>query len=163
MSVAIYPGSFDPVTFGHLAIIRRAARLFDHVRVLVAHNPDKRGLFTPAERVALLTAVTAEYPQVTVDLTDGYVVDYARQIGAQCLVRGLRGPDDAQAETHLASLNRSLAPELETLLLPAESDLVTVSSSDLKARAQRGEPLATLCPEPVARELRARFGEEACS
>jgi len=161
MSVAIYPGSFDPVTFGHLAIIRRAARLFDHVRVLVAHNPEKCGLFSPQERVELLSAVTADYPQVTIDVTDGYVVDYARQIGAQCLIRGLRGADDARAETHLAALNRNLAPELETLLLPAESDLVAVSSSDLKARAQRGEALTALCPEPVARELRVRFGKDA--
>lgn len=161
MSVAIYPGSFDPVTFGHLAIIRRAARLFDHVRVLVAHNPDKTGLFSLEERVAMLSAVTAEFPQVTVDHTDGYVVDYARQIGAQCLVRGIRGGEDAQAETHLADLNRNLAPEVETLLLPAEADLMTVSSSDLKARAQRGEALVTLCPEPVARALRGRYGKDA--
>jgi pantetheine-phosphate adenylyltransferase len=160
MSVAIYAGSFDPVTFGHLSIIRRAARLFDHVRVLVAHNPDKTGLFSPAERVALLAAVTDGFPQVSVDVTDGYVVEYARQIGAQCLVRGIRGGDDAEAETHLAALNRTLAPELETLLLPAESGLVEVSSSTLKARARLGESLLGLCPEPVARQLRARFHTE---
>jgi pantetheine-phosphate adenylyltransferase len=160
MSVAIYAGSFDPVTFGHLSIIRRAARLFDHVRVVVAHNPNKTGLFSSAERAALLTAVTHGFPQVSVDVTDGYVVEYARQIGAQCLVRGIRGVDDAEAETQLAALNRTLAPELETLLLPAESGLVDVSSSTLKARAQRGESLLGLCPEPVARQLRARFQTE---
>lgn len=159
MIVAVYPGSFDPITAGHLAIIRRAARLFDHVRVLVAVNPDKRGLFDLDERLALVRAVIAPFPQVSVDRTEGYVVEYARAIGATCLIRGVRGAEDADAETRLARLNEALAPELPTLLIPAEAAWVGVSSSDLKARARAGESLDAICPPIVAARLRARFGD----
>ncbi len=161
MTIAIYAGSFDPITAGHLAIIRRAARLFDHLRVLVAVNPDKRGLFTLAERLELVRAAIGPLPHVSVDATEGYVVEYARAIGAACLVRGVRGAEDADAETRLARLNEALAPELPTLLLPAESSWVGVSSSDLKARAQAGESLDGLCPPAVAAHLRARFAPRA--
>lgn len=161
MNIAIYAGSFDPITEGHLAIIRRAARLFDHLRVLIAVNPDKRGLFTLDERLDLVRAAIAPFPHVSVDATGGYVVEYARRIGAACLVRGVRGAEDADAETRLARLNEALAPELPTLLLPAESSWVAVSSSDLKARARAGESLDGLCPPGVADRLRDRFGASA--
>ena len=159
MNIAIYAGSFDPITAGHLGIIRRAARLFDHLRVLVAVNPDKAGLFDLDERLALVRAVIAPFPHVSADATEGYVVEYARSIGAACLVRGVRGADDADAETRLARLNEALAPELPTLLLPAESARVGISSSDLKARARAGESLDGWCPPPVAARLRARLAE----
>ncbi len=161
MNIAIYAGSFDPITTGHLGIIRRAARLFDHLRVLVAVNPHKAGLFDLDERLALVRAVIAPFPQVSADATEGYVVEYARSIGAACLVRGVRGAEDADAETRLARLNEALAPELPTLLIPAESAWVGVSSSDLKARARAGDSLDGLCPPAVAARLRARLAERA--
>lgn len=157
MSIAIYAGSFDPITRGHLSVLRHAARLFAHVRVLVAVNPQKGGLFEPEERVALIREVTAAMPNVTVDRTDGLVVEYARETSATFLVRGIRGASDAGFETDLAQANRQLAPEISTVLLPAEQSLARVSSSDLKDRAARGEPLEPFCPPIVAARLRERL------
>ena len=157
MAIAIYAGSFDPVTSGHLSVLRQAARLFGHVRVLVANNPDKTGLFTPDERVELLREVVQAMPNVSVDSTTSYVVHYARDIAATFLVRGIRGASDAQFETSLAQTNRSLAPEITTILLPAEADLAQVSSSQLKARARDGEDLSPWCPPAVARRIHAKL------
>jgi pantetheine-phosphate adenylyltransferase len=161
MSIAVYAGSFDPITAGHLSIVRQAARLFSHVRVLVAVNPKKQGLFTSEERQALIEQVLAHMPNVTVGATEGYVVHYARDIAATFLVRGIRGASDAGFETDLAHQNRELAPEITTILLPAEAELAQVSSSGLKERARRGEPLEPFCPAAVAEALRARLAVQS--
>ncbi len=157
MAIAVYAGSFDPMTSGHLSVLRQAARLFGHVRLLVAHNPDKRGLFGPEERVEMLHEVTHHMPNVSVDCTTGYVVHYAREIAATFLVRGIRGASDAEFETALAQTNRGLAPEITTILLPAEAEVERVSSSGLKARARKGEDVSPWCPAPVARRLLAKL------
>ncbi|WP_434388763.1 pantetheine-phosphate adenylyltransferase [Melittangium boletus] len=154
MTIAVYAGSFDPVTAGHLSILRQAARLFGHVVVVVAHNPDKRTLLTAPERVELLREVVAHHPNVTVASTDGLIVEYARRIGASVLLRGVRGATDAQFETTLAQANRALAPELSTLFLPAESHLAEVSSSRLKEKLARGEDVSDVCPPAVVARLR---------
>lgn len=161
MSIAIYAGSFDPITLGHLSVLRQAARLFAHLRVLVAHNPAKDYLFDVDARVALVRQLVAAMPNVTVDATEGLVVDYARDIAASFLVRGVRGASDAQFETELAQANRALAPGLTTILLPADAELAEVSSSALKRRARRGESLAAYCPPPVAAALHARLNGAA--
>jgi pantetheine-phosphate adenylyltransferase len=160
MSIAIYAGSFDPITAGHLSVIRQAARLFSHVRVLVAVNPAKQGLFSPPERVELIAALVARMPHVSVDATDRLVVEYAREVGASYLVRGVRGASDAGFETELAQANRTLAPELATVLLPAEPRLSSLSSSALKQRVLAGEDVSADCPPEVARRLRLRLVEE---
>lgn len=168
MNIAVYAGSFDPVTSGHLSVIHSAARLFPHVRVLVAVNPKKQTLLTAEERVSLLRELVCRYPNVTVDFTDGYVALYARSIGASVLVRGVRGATDAQFETELAHHNRAIAPEVATVFVPAEAELSDVSSTALKERIQRGDDVSNFCPEPVARLLRSRLaaaadrGESAC-
>ncbi|HEY0096779.1 MAG TPA: pantetheine-phosphate adenylyltransferase, partial [Archangium sp.] len=118
---------------------------------------DKRTLLTVAERVELLREVVALHPNVTVASTEGLIVDYARAIGASVLLRGVRGATDAQFETSLAQANRALAPELATLLLPAESHLAEVSSSRLKEKLARGEDVSDFCPPAVAAKLKQRL------
>lgn len=157
MSIAVYAGSFDPVTAGHLSVIRQAARLFGHVVALVAVNPHKRPLLSLPERVELLREVVAHHPNVSVASTEGLVVDFARSIGASVLLRGVRGATDAQAETELAQANRTLAPDLSTLLLPAEPHLAEISSSLLKQKLQQGEDVSAYCPTAVADRLRQRL------
>ncbi|MBN1203675.1 MAG: pantetheine-phosphate adenylyltransferase [Myxococcaceae bacterium] len=159
MSIAVYAGSFDPVTAGHLSVIRQAARLFGHVVVVVAVNPNKRTLLSLADRQELLREAVALHPNVSVGSTEGLVVDYARAIGASVLLRGVRGATDAQFETELAQTNRALAPDLSTLFLPAEAHLAEVSSSALKERLARGEDISAFCPAAVADKLRQRLLE----
>lgn len=160
MSIAVYAGSFDPVTAGHLSIVLQAVRLFTHLVVLVANNPNKRTLFTVDEREKMLRNAVRLHPNVTVSSTDGFVVEYARKIGATFLVRGIRSATDAVFETSLAQQNRELAPEIATILLPAVATLSEVSSSQLKDLVRRGESTDSFCPPEVAAALRQRIAEE---
>ncbi len=139
MSIAVYAGTFDPVTLGHLSVIRKAAGIFSHVRVLVAVNQNKSPLFSGDERVNLVRKLVEKMPQVSVDYTSGYVVEYARELGARFLVRGIRNATDAEFEVQLAYENHKLAPEIETVMLPADPKLSLVSSSDLKRRLLANE------------------------
>jgi pantetheine-phosphate adenylyltransferase len=157
--IAVYAGSFDPVTAGHLAVIRRAARLFSHLRVVVADNPQKRYWFSQEERAAMVREATAHMPNVSVAEERGLVVEHARAIGAAVLVRGVRGASDAAHETGLSWLNERLAPDVATVLLPCPPELAELSSSSLKERALGGEPLGDLCSPAVAERLRVRAGE----
>jgi len=157
MTIALYPGTFDPITSGHLSVVKEAVRLFAHVRVLIAVHPTKEPLFSLEERISLAREAVGPMPTVSVDGTDGMVVDYARAIGATVLVRGLRGAADAAYETRMAQTNRELAGEVLTVMLPAEPALSMVSSSELKRRAAAGEPIDEFCPPVVARRLVARL------
>ena len=159
MTIAVYPGTFDPITSGHLSVIREGVRLFAHVRVLVAVHPTKEPLFSLEERIALAREAVGPMPTVSVDGTDGMVVDYARAIGATALVRGLRGAADAAYETRMAQTNRELAAEILTVMLPAEPSLSMVSSSELKRRALAGEPIDAFCPGVVEARLRERLSQ----
>jgi pantetheine-phosphate adenylyltransferase len=154
----VYAGTFDPITCGHLSVVERGLRLFDQVIVVVAHNPLKTPLFSPDERVEMIREATARWPEVECTSTAGYVVELARARGARHLLRGVRGSTDVDAEIALASLNHGLAPEIETVFVPARPDLAEVSSSRLKEMALRGEDLARFCPAAVARRLRERLG-----
>jgi pantetheine-phosphate adenylyltransferase len=159
MTIAVYPGTFDPITTGHVSVVREAVRLFAHVRVLIAVHPTKEPLFTLEERIELAREVLGVMPTVSVGGTRGLVVEYARSIGASVLLRGLRGAADAAYETELAQQNREIAPEIATVMLPAEPRLSLVSSSELKARAKRGEPIDEYCPREIVERVRARFVE----
>src|SRR5262245_32400327 len=119
MRCAVYAGTFDPITWGHLSVIERGARLFDRLVVLVAVNPAKEPLFNVDERLALIRRVTGPWRNVSCCSTDGYVVELARTVGARYLVRGVRGCTDVEGEIALANLNHDLAPELETVFVPA--------------------------------------------
>jgi pantetheine-phosphate adenylyltransferase len=147
--IAVYAGSFDPFHDGHLSVVRRAARLFAHVRVLVAVHPTKAPLFDLEARTGLIRDRVRAFANVSVDSTEGFVAEYARGIGGTVLVRGVRGAEDAVSEVELSWQNRALAPELLTVWLPAEPGLESMSSTSAKAAARSGEALGI--PEDLAR------------
>jgi pantetheine-phosphate adenylyltransferase len=157
MPAAVYAGSFDPITNGHLSILDEATRLFERVFVLVAVNPAKAALFTEAERVALARGATARYPNIECASTHGLVVEFARERGATYLVRGIRGSIDSEYEMALAQVNRELAPDVATLFLLARPDVAVVSSSLLKELVRCGADTRRYCPEAVDRALRTRL------
>ena len=157
MRLAIYAGTFDPITLGHLSVIERGAGLFDGLVVVVAVNPLKTPWFSAEERVALIEATVRGWPNVSAAFTSGYVVDFARRSGARYLVRGVRSATDAEAEIALARLNRELAPEIETVFVPAHPELSEVSSSKLKELAGNGDDLTRYCAPEVAELLRRRL------
>ena len=155
---ALYPGSFDPFTNGHLDVVRRAAALFDEVVVAVAANPEKRTpLFAPEERVAMIREVLADLPAVEVAVYRGLTVDYARSRGMAALVKGLRLPGDFEAELQQALMNRELAPEIETVFLMSGFAQIYVSSSILKDVASHGRDVSQFVPPVVAKRLEEKF------
>jgi pantetheine-phosphate adenylyltransferase len=158
MRVAVYAGTFDPITAGHVSVIERAARMFDGVVVVVAINPAKQCLFTIEERLEMIRGATSSMANVECTSTDGLVVHVARDRGAAFLVRGVRGATDADYELALAYANRELAPEITTVFLPADPALSEVSSSRLKELARTGQELARFCLPEVERRLRQKFG-----
>lgn len=157
MRVAIYAGTFDPITNGHLSVLRRVAGLFDQLIVLVAVNPDKTPVFSEAERVELIGDAVAGMDHVSVDSTKQWVAVYAQAVGAGWLIRGVRDTTDMSSEHELASLNQQVAPEVTTLFVPAESELSGVSSSKLKQLAAAGQPIEPYCTHRVAGALRRRL------
>ncbi|KRO04931.1 phosphopantetheine adenylyltransferase [Levilactobacillus paucivorans] len=157
MTTAVFPGSFDPLTNGHLDLITRASKIFDHVIVAVGQNTAKRGVFTPAERVAFITTSTQDLDNVSVQIESGLTVDFLRGNHATVLIRGLRNSTDFEFEQGIAGMNRSLAPEIETVFLNADPQYQFVSSSLLKEVAQFGGDLSALVPPAVAQGLRDRL------
>ena len=155
MRSAIYAGTFDPPTYGHLSVASRALKLFDRLWIVVAKNPDKQPLFSDDERVALWRELAADWPTVAALQTSGYVVALAQQLGAQYLVRGVRGATDIEAEIALSRLNHQLAPEIETVFVPAHASLSEVSSSRLKQLAFEGADIGRYCPPAVEARLLA--------
>lgn len=156
MRTAVVPGSFDPVTLGHLDVIARAARLFDRLHVLVTHNPAKQARFTADERVALIRESLAEAGVEGVEVaawSEGLLVDYCRRVGADVLVKGLRSATDAAYETPMALVNRDLAG-VETLFLVAQPATSHVSSSLVRQVAALGGDVTPYVPAPVARAMR---------
>ena len=154
MKIALYAGSFDPVTRGHLSVIQRASELFDRLEVVIAENPTKQALFGLEQRLAFLRDAVHVFSNVSVSYTSGYVVELARQRGAGFLVRGVRGATDADYEAELAALNRRLAPSIQTVFLPAEPELSQLSSSALKALAAEGHDVSAWATPLVASALR---------
>lgn len=159
MRLGIYAGTFDPITRGHLSVIERAARLFDTLLVVVAVNPEKRPLFSAEERVSMIREVVAAWRNVECTSTAGYVVELAAARGARHLVRGVRSCTDVEGEIALANMNRALAPEIETVFIPAHPELSEVSSSRLKELVREGEDISRFCPAEVAARLSQRLAE----
>lgn len=156
MTTVVCPGSFDPVTLGHLDIIRRAADLFDDVIVCVVANPNKQGTFTIDERKALIDEVCADFPGVRVDSFYGLLVDYCREQGATAVIKGLRDSTDYDYELPMAHMNRSIA-EVDTVFLPTRSDLSFVSSSLCREVTRLGGDVSHLLPDVVATALKERL------
>jgi len=155
--LAIYPGSFDPVTNGHVNLIRRAVSIFDQLVVAVAINSKKAGCFSMEERIELLKAVTSDIPGVRVELFQGLLVDYAAQIGANVVVRGLRAMSDFEFEFQMAHMNRKLAPGVETVFLVTGADEFYISSSVVREVASFGGDVTGLVPDIVKERLRTKF------
>ncbi|MEB3222875.1 MAG: pantetheine-phosphate adenylyltransferase [Candidatus Sericytochromatia bacterium] len=153
MARAIYPGSFDPITNGHLDILERGSHVFDEVVVAVLVNTSKRGLFSHEERVAMIREVTAHLPNVTVDAFSGLTAEYARQRGAQVLIRGLRAVSDFDSELRLALTNKKLNPGLETVFLMTSAENLFLSSSTIKELVALGGSPQGMVPDQVVGPL----------
>jgi pantetheine-phosphate adenylyltransferase len=164
MKTAIYPGTFDPITYGHLDIARRAAQIFDRVIIVVAENMNKRPVFGAAQRVALIEAAVRDLPgHIEVQTFSGLTVDYARKVEAQFMVRGLRAVTDFEWELQLALINEKLAPDIETVCLMTAQAYLFLSASVVRDVAQHGrfEQLAELVPPHVAAALIEVYGRAA--
>jgi pantetheine-phosphate adenylyltransferase len=158
--VAIYPGSFDPITNGHWDIMRRALGLFDHVVVALAVNVHKRPLFPLATRIRMIREVVGKNPRVEVDSFRGLLVDYARSRGARFLIRGLRAVADFEYEFQFAHMNRQLAPDIETIFLPTNEENFYVSSSLVREVGMMGGDISRLVPRAVLQTLKKKFNKK---
>ncbi len=157
---AIYPGSFDPITNGHLDVLSRAARLFDEVIMAVAINQSKQVLFSVEERVDLLKISCQHLPNVRVASFNGLLVDFARQSEAKAVIRGLRAVSDFEFEFQMALMNRSLEPELEALFLMPSEEYSYISSRMVKEVARLGGEVSRFVPKCVEAALKARFAAQ---
>jgi pantetheine-phosphate adenylyltransferase len=154
---AVYPGTFDPITNGHLDIIARGGRLFDRIIVTILRNADKEPLLPLGERLEIVRAVVGDFPNVTVESFDGLLVDYARARGAQVIVRGLRALSDFEYEFQMALMNRRLEAGVETVFMMPSEAYSYVSSRLVKEVARLGGDITGLVPPEVVRRLNARY------
>ena len=157
MKIAIYPGSFDPVTSGHLNIIQRAAKIFDKLIVCVMVNAGKKPMFTQEERVELIRRVTGDLPNVEVDCSAELLAEYAKRKGSCVIVKGLRAGSDFENEFQMALINHKINPELDTMFLTAESEFMYLSSSTVKELGSYGVDLSDFLPEPIIPDFQERI------
>ena len=157
MKKAVCPGSFDPITNGHVDIIKRAAELFDEVTVLVVTNPDKKCVFSPEERCELLEQALADIPGVKVDAFSGLLADYVKQNGICAIVKGIRSSSDFEYEFQMALANRSLAPNAETVFITADPQNMYVSSSLIRQIATFGGDVSDFVPKNIVEEIEKRL------
>jgi pantetheine-phosphate adenylyltransferase len=155
---AIYPGSFDPITNGHLDLIQRGLKIFDEIIVAIAVNPVKQPLFTIEERVDLIREVLKDQPRVRIDHFTGLLVDFVRRQNTNVILRGLRAVSDFDYEFQLALMNRRLAPEIETIFLMTSLKWVFLSSTILKEAVSLGGVVEDIVPPVVFQRLRDKFG-----
>ena len=160
MRTAIYPGSFDPVTMGHLDIIRRAAVMFDRLIVAVMHNQNKQPMFSVEERMDLLRRTTDGLPNVEITSFGGLLADYAKQQGACAVVKGLRAVSDFEYEFQMALANRKLNPELDTVFLMTSAEYMYLSSSVVKDIAVHGGSVAGFVPDGIMQDIVRRTRKE---
>lgn len=157
MAKAVCPGSFDPVTIGHLDIIRRAAAMFEEVIVLVLTNAAKKHSFTVEERMDLIKRSTTDIPNIRIDTYDGLLVDYARIEGAQVIVRGLRAISDFEYEFQMSLTNKKLNPEVETVFLTTNAENLYLSSSIVKQIASLGGDISGFVHKDIAEDIKMRL------
>jgi len=159
--IAIYPGSFDPVTNGHIDIAERGLKLFDKVIVAILHNPGKQALFTVEERMELLSLSLKDYPNIEIDTFDGLLVDYAARRNANAILRGMRAVSDFEYEFQLALMNRRLNRDIQTVFLMTGLRWIFTSSSIIKEAARFGGNINGMVPPEVNRRLKKKFGFSA--
>lgn len=157
MVKAVFPGSFDPPTFGHLNVIERTISIFDEIDVVVAVNPEKNYLFTAEERVEMLTELTKKYKNVKIHTWNSLIVDYAEKSGASVLLRGIRNATDFAYEFDLSLINHSLNSKIDTIFVPTEQKYVTIKSSSIKDLAKFGGDISQMVPELVAERMKSKF------
>ncbi len=153
MKRAIYPGSFDPMTYGHLDMILRSAKMVDELNVAVLRNNAKNPLFSTDERVSMIKDMTSHLPNVKVSSFDGLLVDYAKEIGATIVVRGLRAVTDFDYELQIAQTNRIVNPDIDTVFLTTSLEYAYLSSTIVKEVASYGGDISKFVPEPIQREV----------
>lgn len=157
--IGMYAGSFDPVTKGHLNIIKRALGIFDEMIVAVMYNPEKQGTFSFEKRVEMLEKVCRGMERVRIVSSDGLTAALAREMGVSALVRGVRNARDLETENEMAHINRMLAPGLDTVYFPAEADTSSISSSYVRQLASFGADIAPFVPAEVLDDIRSKFSE----
>lgn len=156
--IAVYPGTFDPVTNGHLDLVQRSLTIFDEVIVAVAANPKKAPLFSLAERIDMFKEVTAKYKNVVIEGFDGLLVDYVRKKAAVGIVRGLRAVSDFEYELQMALMNRRLDSSIETVYLMPSEEYSFITSTIVKEAASYGGDVSTLVPNVVVEKLKKKYG-----
>ena len=159
MIKAVFPGSFDPPTNGHLDIIQRASKLFDDVDVLISVNPNKNYMFTEQERLEMLQELLKNYKNVQIHVWEGLIVNYAKETGAKVLIRGIRSSNDFSYEFELAHMNQNLNPQIETMFLPSKEKWGVVKSSSIKELALFGGDISRMVPPLVEAELKKKLGK----
>ncbi len=155
--ICVYAGSFDPVTAGHLDIIRRGAAIFPKLVVAILRNPSKKGTFSMEERLSMLERSCADIPNVMFDSFDGLLVDYMQKIGAGVILRGLRAVSDFESEFQMAQLNRQLNPKVETFFLMTSPEHAYLSSSAVREIAMFGGDISPFVPAPIVQEVACKF------
>lgn len=155
--LAVVPGSFDPITNGHLDIIKRGAKVFGEVNVVIMNNSAKNSLFSVEERIALIEEVTASIPNVKVETSAGLMIDYAKSVGASAVIRGLRAVSDFEYEMQITSMNRVLDESIETFFIMTNNQYSFLSSSIVKEVAKYGGNISELVPKQVEVALRKKF------
>lgn len=158
-SIAVCPGSFDPITYGHLDIITRGAKVFDELNVVVLSNSSKQPLFSVNERIELIRQVTKHLPNVKVDSFQGLLVDYANNVGASAIIRGLRAVSDFEYEMQITSMNRVLNDKIETFFIMTNNQYSFLSSSIVKEVAKYNGNISELVPPIVEKALKEKFSE----
>ncbi len=156
--LAVYAGSFDPPTLGHLDLIERASALFSDVIVGIGRHPTKHPLFTPEERIDMVTKSAAHLPNVTVDAFDGLLIEFCKRVGAGVIVRGLRAATDFENELQIAHANADLSPDIDTIFLPTRTKNGFISASLVREIASHRGDVSRYAPKGVCDALRAKFG-----
>ena len=159
MIKAVFPGSFDPPTNGHLDIIQRASRLFDDVDVVISVNPAKQYMFSENERLQMLQELLKDYKNVKVHVWEGIIVNYAKEVDAKVLIRGIRSTNDFAYEFELAHMNQNLNPKIETMFLPSKEKWGVVKSSSIKELAMFGGDISRMVPPLVVDALKKKLGK----
>ncbi|MCQ2597901.1 MAG: pantetheine-phosphate adenylyltransferase [Treponema sp.] len=160
MVKAVFAGSFDPPTYGHLNVIERASKLFDCVDVVISVNPDKKYMFSEEERYGMMKELLTKYENVELHKWNGLIVKYAEQVGAKVLVRGIRTQNDFLYEFDLALMNKALDANIETMFIPTDEEFAIVKSSSIKELAKFGGNISKMVPEVVEKALKEKIGNK---